>query len=58
MRKKPGLREICFYLTEEQYAALERYWRYQTKHRYVSTAAAALFVQVLQEVAKDEDHSQ
>lgn len=49
MRKKPGHRELSFFLTEEQYALLERYWRYQTKEQYITNAALALLVQALQE---------
>ncbi|HEY7347293.1 MAG TPA: hypothetical protein VH599_03155 [Ktedonobacterales bacterium] len=48
MRKKPGYRELCFYLTEEHYAALERYWRYQTTDRHITTTAVALLVEALQ----------
>lgn len=49
MRKKPGYRELSFRLTEEQYAALERYWRYYTKEQYISNAALALLMQAIQE---------
>ncbi len=49
MRKKPGYRELSFFLTEEQYALLERYWRYQTKEQYITNAALALLMQALQE---------
>ena len=48
MRKKPGYRELCFYLTEEQYAALERYWRHQTTDRHITATAIALLVEALQ----------
>jgi hypothetical protein len=48
MRKKPGYRELCFYLTEEQYAALERYWRHQTTDRHITTTAVTLLVEALQ----------
>ena len=47
MRKKPGYRELCFYLTEEQYAALERYWRHQTTDRHITTTAIKLLVEAL-----------
>ena len=49
MRKKPGYRELSFFLTEEQYALLERYWRYQTKEQYITNAALALLIEALQE---------
>jgi hypothetical protein len=49
MRKKPGYREISFLLSEEQYALLERYWRYQTKEQYITNAALALLIEALQE---------
>jgi hypothetical protein len=49
MRKKPGYRELSFRLTEEQYAALERYWRYHTKEQYISNAALVLLMQAVQE---------
>ena len=48
MRKKPGYRELCFYLTDEQYAALEYHWRHQTTDRHITTTAAALLVEALQ----------
>ena len=48
MRKKPGYRELCFYLTEEQYAALEQYWRHQTTDRHITATAIALLVEALQ----------
>ncbi len=49
MRKKPGYRELSFFLTEEQYALLERYWRYQTREQYITNAALALLVEALKE---------
>jgi len=48
MRKKPGYRELCFYLTDEQYAALEYYWRHQTTDRHITTTAIVLLVEALQ----------
>ena len=47
MRKKPGFREVNLYLTEEQFAQLERYWRYQTQHRHLMQAATDLLVEAL-----------
>jgi hypothetical protein len=47
MRKKPGYRELCFYLTEEDYAALERYWRLQTTDRHLTTTAVNLLLEAL-----------
>lgn len=50
MRKKTGYREVAFYLSEEDYERLERYWRLKTKHRHVGTAAAELLVEALDRV--------
>ena len=47
MRKKLGYRELCFYLTEEQYTALERYWRYQTTDRHITQTTIALLMEAL-----------
>jgi hypothetical protein len=47
MRKKPGYKELCFYLTEEDYAALERYWRHQTTDRHMTTTAVNLLLEAL-----------
>ena len=47
MRKKPGYRELSFYLTEEQYAALERYWRYETTDRHITSTAITLLLEAL-----------
>jgi len=58
MRKKPGHRELCFYLTDEQYAALERYWRYQTTDRHITTTAIALLVEALQVHQQPSPHVQ
>jgi hypothetical protein len=49
MRKKPGYHELSFYLTDEQFELLERYWRFQTREQYITNAAAVLLVEVLQE---------
>jgi hypothetical protein len=49
MRKKPGYHELSFYLTDEQFDLLERYWRFQTREQYITNAAAALLVEALQE---------
>ena len=48
MRKKPGYREITFMLTDEQYALLERYWRYHTKEQYITNAVISLLLEALE----------
>jgi hypothetical protein len=49
MRKKPGYKELCFYMTEEDYAALERYWRYQTTDKHLTTTAVNLLLEALKQ---------
>jgi hypothetical protein len=49
MKKKPGYRELSMYLTEEQYALLERYWRHHTSEQYITNAALALLLEALHE---------
>jgi len=49
MRKREGFKEISIYLTEEQYADLERYWRFKTTHRFVTHAASELLVRALEQ---------
>jgi hypothetical protein len=49
MRKKPGHHELSFYITDEQFELLERYWRFQTREQYITNAAAVLLVEALQE---------
>jgi hypothetical protein len=55
MRKKPGYRELSFRLTEEQYALLERYWRYHTKEQYITNAALAVLMEAIQERLSAEE---
>jgi hypothetical protein len=49
MRKKPGYHEMSFYLSDEQYEQLERYWRFHTKEQYITNAAVSLLMEALAE---------
>lgn len=54
MRRREGFKEISIYLTDEQYAELERYWRFKTTHKFVTHAASELLLRSLdQEKAAD-----
>lgn len=48
MRKREGYREISFYLPEEVYLDLEKYWRYHTTYRAVSAAATELLTDAIE----------